>query len=147
MAGTRVQKVISFAWDSDYLCATNNYLIPLHDEIMLDLGRPILGQCFFTGTSVDDVVVSVIGFDLENEETFTVGYNDANIGPVQVQGVPIGSLDVNYGFEHNLVGSVQMVELVRLTQMATMAPKGTVRVVGVKSQFPCYFDYDLSSEK
>merc|ERR1711879_306498 len=47
VAGGLVQKVISFAWDSNYICTTKQYNNSLQEEILSDLDRPIITNCSF----------------------------------------------------------------------------------------------------
>lgn len=71
VAGADVQKIISFAWDSDYLCVTRKYNESLAAQIMADKGRPIISNCSFH--SAYNLSVVVLGYNLNGEtQSFTV---------------------------------------------------------------------------
>nr|KAG5704981.1 hypothetical protein BaRGS_022823 [Batillaria attramentaria] len=62
-ASVRVQKVISFAWDPDYTCSTNQYRTSLAQDIRAQFGRPMIASCSFHSPANRSVVV--IGYNLE----------------------------------------------------------------------------------
>jgi hypothetical protein len=59
VAGGKVQKVISFAWDSDYTCTTRQYGSSLVAQINADVKNniPILVNCSFHSAANTSIVV------------------------------------------------------------------------------------------
>lgn len=62
VASARVQKVISFAWDSDYTCTTQQYKSSLAADIRATFGQPIIANCSFHSPANKSIVV--IGYNL-----------------------------------------------------------------------------------
>ena len=62
MAGSRVQKVSSFAWDPDFTCKTNQHKGSLASEIRRDHERSIISDCRWN--SPFNMSVAVIGYNL-----------------------------------------------------------------------------------
>ena len=72
-AGSRPTKIISFAWDADYLCTDGGYTSSLHEEILVshkkmsssqhqaDYDRPIVS--YFDGST------NVLGFNIASTGT------------------------------------------------------------------------------
>ncbi len=76
VAGSRSNKIISFAWDSDWTCTTANYPISLSDEVSNDFSRPILSQCGWN--TANDSHINVLGYNLDAKGLlFKVGSNRA----------------------------------------------------------------------
>jgi len=65
MEGDLVDDIISFAWDYDYTCVTNNRKPSLHDEIMSDELRPIIAGVEL----VSDRCIAIRGF-MWSDSTF-----------------------------------------------------------------------------
>ena len=72
VASAKVQKVISFAWDSDYTCTTQQHKVSLAAEIRAEAKRPIIANCSYHSPANKSVVV--IGYNLEGmQQSFQVG--------------------------------------------------------------------------
>eukprot|EP01105_Mastigella_eilhardi_P021192 TRINITY_DN5108_c0_g1_i1.p1 TRINITY_DN5108_c0_g1~~TRINITY_DN5108_c0_g1_i1.p1 ORF type:complete len:575 (+),score=149.30 TRINITY_DN5108_c0_g1_i1:73-1725(+) len=89
VAGARPTKMISFAWDADYLCTDGGYKLSLSDEIKQDWDRPII--------SLWDGAKTVLGFNIATAGiTFNItcasGYTTT---------VTANSVDAGYGTAHN----------------------------------------------
>ncbi|KAH9508215.1 hypothetical protein Btru_055040 [Bulinus truncatus] len=142
VAGAMVQKIISFAWDSDYICKTEKYDTSLNEEIMQDLQRPIIANCSFR--SYQNLSVVILGFNLDGEtQAFTVEWTDTR-GVKRKNNIHGYLFELNYGQEHNLVRSLQYVMLWDIPEMVTsLAPKGRVKVSAETARQSCYFEYDL----
>ena len=61
-AGSRPQKIITFAWDSDYICTTKKYHGTLAGEIRRDNNRPIISECRWH--NANNMSVVVLGYNL-----------------------------------------------------------------------------------
>jgi len=140
-AGTKVQKVLSFAWDSDFTCTTQKFNTSLKDEIQSDINRPILGECRFH--SMYNLSVVVIGFNIMYANVYTVNWTDTS-NTTRTNQLSGYYFELDYGAEHNLVGSIQYTMLYDISNM-NLTPKGTIHVTSQNSLNDCYFDYDLSN--
>lgn len=88
-AGSRPTKIISFAWDADYLCTDGGYTSSLHEEILADYDRPIVS--YFDGST------NVLGFNIAN--TGTVFNLTCSSGSQYV--LSASSFDTEYGSNNN----------------------------------------------
>lgn len=142
VAGAKVQKIISFAWDADYTCKTRQYQQSLNEEILQDLGRPIVANCSFH--SYQNLSLVLLGYNLEGEtQAFTVEWMDTR-GRNRTDAVHGYYFELDYGVTHNLVKSLQYTMLWDIPEMVlALAPKGTIKVSADNARQPCYFDYDL----
>nr|KAI8727386.1 CAunnamed protein product [Biomphalaria glabrata] len=142
VAGAKVQKIISFAWDSDYICKTRQIKTNLNEEIMQDLQRPIIANCSFN--SYQNLSVVILGFNLDAEtQAFTVQWTDTR-GRNRTNNIHGYLFELDYGERHNLVSSLQYVMLWNIQEMVlSLAPKGTIEVSADSARQSCYFDYDL----
>lgn len=142
VAGARVQKIISFAWDADYTCTTQQYPTRLTDEILSDLQRPIIANCSFH--SYQNLSVVLLGFNLEGEtQAFTVEWTNTR-GQNITSNIHGYYFELDYGIEHNLVESLEYTMLWDIPQMLqTLAPQGTIKVSAENARQSCYFSYDL----
>lgn len=62
VAGSRVNKIITVAWDSDWTCTTVNNPKSLTQEVENDLLRPIISECRWH--SKGNMSIVIIGFNL-----------------------------------------------------------------------------------
>ena len=63
VASAKVQKVISFAWDSDYTCTTRRYKVSLAAAIRAEADRPMIANCSYHSPANKSIVV--IGYNLQ----------------------------------------------------------------------------------
>ena len=71
VAGAQPEKIISFAWDSDFTCVGRYYNWSLAENIKRDGNRPIIANCSWHSPSNMSIVV--IGYNLMGlMQTFTV---------------------------------------------------------------------------
>lgn len=73
VAGAQPQKIISFAWDSDFTCKTKGSSQSLVQDILQDGNRPILADCRWH--SPQNMSIVVIGYNLLGlTQSFEVGH-------------------------------------------------------------------------
>ena len=70
-AGATAKKVISFAWDSNFVCTTNQHKYSLASEIISNYKQPIISNCSFHNSL--NLSVVIIGYSLAGMyDEFTV---------------------------------------------------------------------------
>ncbi|ESO89240.1 hypothetical protein LOTGIDRAFT_154331 [Lottia gigantea] len=143
VAGAFTQKIISFAWDSDYVCVSKKYNESLASTIRRDYGRPIISNCSFHSASNMSVVV--IGYNLAGlMQKFQVNYPTRN-GKRQETELYGYYYETDYGVQHDRVPSLQYVQLFDVPDVYTnLAMKGYVEVLATGSYNKCVFVYDYS---
>ena len=71
VAGAQPEKIISFAWDSDFTCTSKENSWSLAQDILQDGNRPIIADCGWN--SPQDKTAVVIGYNLLGlTQAFTV---------------------------------------------------------------------------
>nr|KAG5710941.1 hypothetical protein BaRGS_013675 [Batillaria attramentaria] len=138
-ASVRVQKVISFAWDSDYTCTTNQYRWSLAQEIRADLDKEIIASCSFHSPANKSIVL--------------IGYNVG--GHVEVNWPARGKrrtdesfgyyFETAWGAQHNRVPSLIYTQLWDLPNvLVDLDYKGWVSVKIKDGSSSCIFEYDFT---
>ncbi|XP_070188813.1 uncharacterized protein [Littorina saxatilis] len=72
VASVRVQKVISFAWDSDFTCTTKQYKSSLAAQIRATYGKPIVVHCSFHSPANWSIVVK--GYNLDQPMSYEINW-------------------------------------------------------------------------
>ncbi|XP_071113546.1 uncharacterized protein [Haliotis cracherodii] len=142
-AGASPKKIISFAWDSDFTCTTEQYKSSLEAEIRHDSSRPIIANCSFH--SKNNLSVVVIGYNLEGEtQGFVVEWTDREN---KHHSDPLNGYyyETDWGQRHNKVESLIYIMLWDIPDMNQDLPaKGIVSVKANGAYHNCVFQYDYS---
>ncbi|KAK7503101.1 hypothetical protein BaRGS_00005727, partial [Batillaria attramentaria] len=126
-ASVRVQKVISFAWDSDYTCTTNQYRWSLAQEIRADLDKEIIASCSFHSPANKSIVNWPARGKRRTDESFGYYFETA------------------WGAQHNRVPSLIYTQLWDLPNvLVDLDYKGWVSVKIKDGSSSCIFEYDFT---
>lgn len=135
-----VSGVISFAWDSDYLCVPegSGYTAPLSYEIMEDGSRPV-ASLIYQDTSNSSRLI-IVGLNLENASSYVITYKDVSGKMYNITGVlPVG-FDPNWGQEHKRLGDLQASTL-PFPFWDDLDPYSPyLEVLPDNSYWPCFFE-------
>ncbi|XP_050391148.1 uncharacterized protein LOC126810221 [Patella vulgata] len=144
VAGAFTQKIISFAWDSDYTCVSNNYTESLAATIRQNIEQPIVSNCSFHSANNQSVVI--IGYNLAGlMQTFEVDYptRDGKREHCELYGY---YFELDYGIENDRVSSLEYTQLYDVPDVYTnLSPKGYVKVQPKGSNNYCIFVYDYGT--
>ncbi|XP_067674394.1 uncharacterized protein [Haliotis asinina] len=143
VAGATPKKIISFAWDSDFTCTTQEYKYSLEEEIRQDSSRPIIANCSFHSKA--NLSVVVIGYNLEGEtQGFVVEWTDREH---KRHSDPVNGYyyETDWGQSHNKVDTLVYIMLWDIPDMNQDLPdKGIVTVKANGAYHDCVFQYDYS---
>ncbi|KAK7494594.1 hypothetical protein BaRGS_00014247 [Batillaria attramentaria] len=143
-ASVRVQKVISFAWDPDYTCSTNQYRTSLAQDIRAQSGRPMIASCSFHSPANRSVVV--IGYNLEGmQQGFEVNWPSG--GKRQKSSLYGYYFELDWGAENNRVPSLMYTQLYDPPYIQQLDNKGWVSVKAQNAANGCIFLYDFTRSK
>ncbi|XP_041350900.1 uncharacterized protein LOC121369889 [Gigantopelta aegis] len=142
-AGSTAKKVISFAWDSDFVCTTNQHKYSLASEIIDNYNQPIISNCSFHNSF--NLSVVIIGYSLVGMyDQFTIDWPKKD-GTRRQDDVYGYYFEMDWGIQHNRVPSLVYVMLYDIPNMnVDLEPKGYVMVTLKDGGHPCVYVYDYS---
>ena len=102
-----VSGVISFAWDSDYLCvpAGSSYDRSLSDNIFDDGWRPVTSLIYQDPSNTSRLIA--VGLNLEYAASYFITYRDVSGKVYNLTDVRPVSFDPSWGQEHNRLSELQ----------------------------------------
>lgn len=147
VAGGKVQKVISFAWDSDFTCTTRQYNSSLAAQIRADASRPILVNCSFHSPANRSIVVighGLLGAQPARPGTAPFSVNWPARGKRRVDRLYGYYFETDWGPQHNRLPSLVYIQMYDLPNvLVDLDPKGWVSVKVDGSFNECIFEYDF----
>ncbi|XP_070188815.1 uncharacterized protein [Littorina saxatilis] len=108
VASVQVQKVISFAWDSDFTCTTKQYKSSLAAQIRATYGKPIVVDCSFHSPANWSIVVK--GYNLDQPMSYEINWPAVD-GTRQISHLGGYYFELDWGYRNNRVPSIEYTQL------------------------------------
>ncbi|CAH1798289.1 unnamed protein product [Owenia fusiformis] len=140
-AGSRVQKIVSFAWDPLFTCEPDPKKESLGAQISDQLETCIISECrFHTPHNLSVVVIGYAQVGGMPPASYNVTWPDRS-GKYHSSSIYGYYYEMDYGIAHNLTPDLQYCMLWDFLPLNQFANHGFVYVSGCGH--PCVFEYDM----